>query len=112
MGDVLQVDNKKQLLKQYYAAQRMDSPNGGYLMLLGIRLGEDGNAVGIFECSSSSLRYELVIPKATRTERKKVRDVIGAGDAPDCPRHGPSARLIRVGRNLVCTDCGVAYART
>ena len=51
MGDVLQVDNKKQLLKQYYAAQRMDSPTGGYLMLLGIRSGEDGNAVGIFELS-------------------------------------------------------------
>ena len=41
-----------------------------------------------------------------------MRVVIGAGVDPDCPRHGPSARLIRVGRNLVCTDCGVAYART
>lgn len=111
MGDALQVDNKKQLLKQYYTGQRMDSPNGGYFMLLGIRPGETGNALGIFECSASSLRYELVIPKATRTERKKVRDVIDGGKDPDCPRHGPSARLVRVGRNLVCTDCGVAYAR-
>jgi hypothetical protein len=111
LGDALQVDNKKQLLKQYYAGQRMDSPNGGYFMLLGIRPSEAGHAVGIFECSASSLRYELVIPKATRTERKKVRDVIDGGDDPDCPRHGRSMRLVRVGRNLVCTDCGVAYAR-
>lgn len=111
MGDSLQLENQKQLLKQYYAGQRMESPNGGYLMLLGIRPGEGGVAIGIFECSASSLRYELVIPKATRSERKKVRDVIEAGEDPDCPRHGPGIRLVRAGRDLVCTACGVAYAR-
>ena len=111
MADALQLDNEKQLLKQYYAGQRMDSPNGGYLMLLGITQTEGGEAVGIFECSVSSLRYEVVIPKATRTERKLVREVIEAGEDPDCPRHGPGSRLVRAGRDLVCTACGVAYAR-
>ncbi len=111
MVDVLQLDNEKQLLKQYYAGQQMKSPNGGFLIPLGVRAAGDGSAVGIFECSVSSLRYELVIPKATRTERKKVRDGIDEGEDPDCPRHGPGTRLVRAGKDLVCTACGVAYAR-
>jgi len=111
LTDALRLDNEKQLLKNYYAGQRMESPNGGYLMLLGLRPGEGGSSVGIFECSASSLRYEIEIPKATRTERKKVRDVIDAGEDPDCPRHGSAHRLVRAGRDLVCRACGVAYAR-
>lgn len=111
MDGALQLDNEKQLLKAYYAGQRMESPNGGYLMLLGIRSGEGGTAIGIFECSASSLRYEIEIPKATRNERKKVRELIDAGDDPDCPRHGFGHRLVRAGKDLVCTACGIAYAK-
>lgn len=111
MVDALQLDNEKQLLNKYYAGHQMESPNGGFLILLGVRHADDGSAVGIFECSVSSLRYELVIPKATRTERKKVRDSIDAGDDPDCPRHGHGTRLVRAGKDLVCMACGVAYAK-
>jgi len=111
LADALELDNQKLLLKQYYAGQRMESPNGGFLMLLGIRPGEAGVAVGMFECSASSLRYEIEIPKATRTERKKVREILDAGDDPDCPRHGVGFRLVRAGKDLVCTECGVTYAR-
>lgn len=111
MGDALTLENEKQALKAYYAGQRIESPNGGYLMLLGIRSRDGGAAVGIFECSASSLRYEVEIPKATRTERKKVREAIDAGEDPDCPRHGPGHRLVRAGKDLVCSACGVAYAR-
>jgi hypothetical protein len=105
------IEKARQLLKEYYAGQRMESPNGGFLILLGIRPQEGGKAVGVFECSASSLRYEIVIPKATRTERKKVRDILQQGGDPDCPRHGPGFRLARAGKNLVCSRCGVAYAR-
>ena len=111
MTDALRLDNEKQLLKLYYAGQRMESPNGGFLMLLGIHPGESGEAVGMFECSASSLRYEIVIPKGTRTERKRVRDELDAGDDPDCPRHGPGFRLARAGKSFVCKDCGISYAR-
>lgn len=110
MVDALRLDNEKQLLKQYYAGQQMESPNGGFLILLGIRP-EDKGAVGIFECSATSMRYELSIPKATRTERKKVKEIIDAGEDPDCPRHGEGTRLVRAGKDLVCTLCGVAYGR-
>jgi len=109
--DALQLDNEKDLLRRYYAGQRMDSPNGGYLMLLGLRQGEGGSSVAIFECSASSLRYEIEIPKATRTERKKVRDALDDGEDPDCPRHGTGTRLVRAGKDLVCNSCGVAYAK-
>jgi hypothetical protein len=80
-------------------------------MLLGIRPAEGGGSIGIFECSASSLRYELDIPRATRTEREKVKRAIDAGDDPDCPRHGPGMRLVRTGRDLVCIACGVAYGK-
>jgi hypothetical protein len=111
LGDALQLDNEKQLLRHYYAGQRMQSPNGGYLMLLGIRPAEDGGSIGIFECSASSLRYELEIPKATKSERQKVKEAMDAGEDPDCPRHGRGMRLVRTGRDLVCIACGIAYAK-
>ncbi len=110
MAEEMRLDDEKQLRKQYYAGQQIESPNGGFLMLLGIRQGEDG-AAAIFECSATSMRYEMTIPKATRTERKKVKEVLQAGDDPDCPRHGYGTRLVRAGNDLVCTYCGVAYAK-
>jgi hypothetical protein len=109
--DALQLDNEKQLLKQYYAGLQIPSPNGGFLMLLRVRGNDDGSAVAIFECNVSSLRYEVTIPKATRTERKKVKDELDAGGDPECPRHGPGHRLVRAGKDLVCTSCGIPYAK-
>lgn len=111
MGQVFALDNQKQLLKQYYQGQQMESPNGGFLMLLGVRSNQDGGATAIFECSASSLRYELAIPKATRTERKKVKDAQEAGGETPCPRHGSSRPLMRAGKDLVCVACGVAYGK-
>lgn len=107
----LRLENEKQLLKQYYAGQRMESPNDGFLILLGVRAAEGGTAVALFECSASSLRYEIPIPKATRTERKRVKDALDAGEDPDCPRHGAGHRLVRAGKDLVCKSCGVPYAK-
>lgn len=109
--DVLQLDNQKQLLKHYYAGQQMASPNGGFLIPLGIRSDGSGPATAFFECSVSSLRYELTIPKATRAERKKVKDELDKGRDPECPRHDDFERLVRAGKELVCRQCGVAYAK-
>lgn len=109
MGQVLQLDNQKQLLKRYYLGQQMESPNGGFLMVLGVRPTEGGGAVAIFECSASSLRYELPVPKATRAERAKVKEAMAAGVDPVCPRHGTA--LVRAGKDLVCPACGVPYGK-
>ena len=111
MGEVLQLGNEKQLLKQYYGGQQIPSPNGGFLMLLGVRRAGDGSATAIFECSVSSLRYDVKIPKATRAERKSVKDDVDAGLDPNCPRHGFGHRLVRAGRDLICPSCGVAYGK-
>ena len=111
MTDALHLDDTKQLLKLYYAGQQIPSPNGGFLMPLVVRAQDDGTAIGLFECSVSSLRYEVVIPKATRTERKKVKEIVDAGDDPGCPRCGSLFRLVRTGKNLSCTRCGVPYGR-
>lgn len=111
MAEPLQLDNQKSLLKAFYAGQRLPSPMGGFLEFLGVRTADGGGAMALFECSASSLRYELEIPKATRTERRKVRDVQGNGDDPDCPRHGNGHRLVRAGKDLVCPLCGIAYGK-
>ena len=111
MGDAYPLDNVKQLLKNFYAGQQIPSPNGGYLLFLGMRPGENGGTQAFFECSSSSLRYQMEIPKATRTERKKVKEILDSGDDPDCPRHGPGNRLVRAGKDVVCSLCGVPFAK-
>ena len=89
----------------------MPSPAGGFLILLGIRGTETGSAIAIFECSVSWIRYELEIPKATRTEKKKVKDLVTAGRDPDCPRHGDGTRLTRAGKELVCRSCGISFGK-
>ena len=111
MGEAYPLENTKALLKNFYAGQQIPSPNGGYLIPLATRAGEKGAALVLFECSSSSLRYQMEIPKATRTERKKVRDVIDSGEDPDCPRHGVGHRLVRAGKDLICSRCMVAFAK-
>ena len=111
MAQPLTVENEKQLLRRYYEGRQIESPTGGFLMLLGVRPSDDGGATAIFECSASSLRYQVVIPKATRTERKKVKDALEAGEDPDCPRHGTGQRLVRAGKELTCPACGISYAK-
>jgi transcription elongation factor Elf1 len=111
LTSAVQLKNEKQLLKQYYEGRQMESPNGGFLILLGIKPEDDGSALAMFECSACSLRYEITIPKGSRGERKAVKDALDAGHDPDCPRHGVGFRLARAGRRLVCNHCGVAYGR-
>jgi len=102
----------KELLRQYYAGNRLPSPMGGFLELLRVRPEDDGSGVALFECSASSLRFSLAVPKATRAERQKVKEQQQAGDDPDCPRHvDPPRRLQRIGGYLICTACGVRYGR-
>ena len=111
LPEALDLESPRQILKAYYSGARLESPNGGFLEPLGVRHASDGKSIAFFECSASSLRYQLPIPKATRTERKKVRDQQSLGEDPDCPRHGTGQRLKRVGQHLVCALCGVAFGK-
>jgi hypothetical protein len=108
---VLILSGDKVLYQAYYGENQIPSPTGGFLMRLGVQPEEGGGAVALFECSASSVRCRLAIPKATRTERSKVRAVQEAGDDPDCPRHGPGHRLVRKGKELTCRLCGVSYGK-
>jgi len=85
---------------------------GGQLDVLGVREGEGGTGRVLMECNVSSLRFVLVIPKATRTEKAKVKEVLEAGDDPLCPRHGSHQRLSKSGKNWVCPLCGVSYGKS
>ena len=77
MAGALQLDDAKRVLKQYYAGAQMDSPNGGFLMLLGIRAGEGGASVGLLECSVSSLRFP-----STSTHRASLHRPEGRAPTP------------------------------
>lgn len=98
------------LLGLYYKGGRLPSPSGGFLMVLGVRPVDDGFGSILLECTASSLRYEMVVPKATRAERKKVRDMIDDGSDPKCPRH-QGQLLTRIRHDLACPRCGVRYAK-
>jgi hypothetical protein len=101
----------KKVLEQYYTGKRLESPLGGHLDPLGVREAEDGTGQVLLECNTSSLRFVLIIPKATRTEKTKVKESLESEDDPACPRHGPGQRLTRSGKNWACPLCGVAYGK-
>lgn len=105
-------DMKKQL-RRYYSGERLRSPQGGLLEVVRIQSGRGEREPGrvLLDCLTSSLRYELTIPPATKVERDAVRASQAEGRDPACPRHGPGARLLRAGALLVCPSCGVAFGR-
>lgn len=109
-GQPLKAD--KAFMKKYYEGARLDSPLGGTLHLLRIRPESDGSGTVLFECSVSSIRFELKVPKATRTDKRKVKEQQGQGRDGHCPRHvDPSEKLIRSGDHLICVLCGVRYGK-
>lgn len=110
-AEAVELPEPKKQLKRYYDERHMPSPMGGFLEPLRVRTNEDGSGSVFFECSASSLRYRLDVPKATRTERQKVKAVRDRGDDPTCPRHGEEKRLQRTRDDLVCPACGVRYGK-
>ena len=109
--DTLPIEDEDTLRKLYYAGAQLPSPVGGFLEVLHVQPEADGSGTVIFECLSSSLRFRLPVNAATRTERKKVRERLESGMEPECPRHMDGRRLVRVDKDLVCSACGVRYAR-
>ncbi len=106
----LNLPDEDSLLRLYYDGGRLPSPSGGFLMVLGVRLEDEGSGSILLECTTSSLRYQMSVPKATRSERKKVRAMIDQGIDPKCPRH-QGQFLVRVRHDLACANCGVRYAK-
>jgi len=102
----------KKTLEIYYAGKRLESPLGGFLDVLGNRGWKDGKGRVLFECNTSSLRFVLVIPKATKTEKAAVKEALEAGDDLFCPRHGADQRLSKSGKDWICPLCGVSYGKS
>ena len=102
----------KKTLRRYYSGERLDSPMGGQLDLLGVREGADGSGRVLLECNVSSLRYVLRIPKATKNEKARVKEILERGEDVFCPRHGPHQRLTKSGKKWVCSLCGVPYGKS
>jgi hypothetical protein len=111
-GNPIPLPSNKKLLQSYYAGKRLPSPMGGQLDVLGVREGERGAGRVLLECNVSSLRFALAIPRATRTERAKVKEAMDSGDELTCPRHGGYQRLAKSGKNWICPLCGVSYGKS
>jgi hypothetical protein len=111
-GNPIPLPKDKKLLQKYYAGERLSSPLGGQLDVLGIRESEEGTGRVLLECNTSSLRFVLVIPKATRTEKSKVKEQLSQGDDPHCPRHGPYELLTKSGKDLMCPLCAVSFGKS
>ena len=109
-GQRLTLPDEDRLLGLYYDGGRLPSPSGGFLMVLRVQSEAEGSGSVFLECNSSSLRYRMSVPKATRAERKKVRDLIDDGRDPECPRH-EGQLLTRIRHDLACSGCGVRYAK-
>ncbi len=109
-GERLTLPDEDSLLGLYYDGGRLPSPSGGFLMVLGVQPEAEGSGAVFLECTSSSLRYRMSVPKATRAERKKVRDLIDDGRDPECPRH-QGQLLTRIRHDFACARCGVRYAK-
>ncbi len=109
-GRRLTLPDEDSLLGLYYDGGRLPSPSGGFLMVLGVQPEAEGSGSVLLECTSSSLQYRMSVPKATRAERKRVRDLIDGGDDPKCPRH-QGQLLTRIRHDLACPRCGVRYAK-
>ena len=106
----LTLSDEESLLRLYYDGGRLPSPSGGFLMVLGVQPKDEGSGSILLECTASSLRYQMSVPKATRSERKKVRAMIDEGIDPKCPRH-EGQLLVRIRHDLACASCGVRYAK-
>jgi hypothetical protein len=106
----LPLPDEDALLSLYYEGGRLPSPAGGFLMVLGVRPEEEGAGSILLECTASSLQYKMSVPKATRSERKRVRDLIADRSDPTCPRHHGQF-LTRIRHDLACPKCGVLYAK-
>jgi len=102
----------KKILESYYAGKRLESPLGGYLDVLGVREGEGGKGRVLMECNTSSLRFVLTVPRATKAEKAKVKEDIETEDDLLCPRHGPGQHLTKSGKYWVCALCGVSYGKS
>lgn len=102
----------KKTLEAYYAGKRLESPQGGHLDILGIREGSTGLGRVLMECNTSSLRFVLRIPKATKTEKADIKKLIEAGEDLFCPRHGDDQRLTKSGKNWICALCGISYGKS
>ena len=107
----LPLPDPKRSLKAFLAGVRMASPVGGFLEVLRVQPSDDGSAKVILECSTSSIRFEMPIKKATRTERAKVKQSLSVGEDPNCPRHGEGHRLTRAGLSLYCGACGIPFGK-
>jgi ribosomal protein S27AE len=110
-GNPIPLPKSKKLLQRYYEGGRLPSPMGGRLEVLGVREGQHGRGRVMLECSASSLRFLLQLPRASREEREAVAETLAEGNDPTCPRHGPSQGLSKQGKRYLCPRCGVTFAR-
>ena len=108
---VEQLEDVKKAERLFCSGRQVPSPLGGFLVPLGVRAEVNGTSTVLFECQSSSLRYQLPIRVATRTEKAKVKGQIVEGLDPLCPRGDGGPVLVRRGFDWYCPRCNIKFGR-
>jgi len=108
---VEELADAKKMERLFCSGRQLPSPMGGILIALGVRSEDDGTSTVLLECQSSSLRYQLPIRKATRTERTKVKGQVDEGLDPLCPRGEEGPSLVRRANDWYCPRCNIKFGR-
>ncbi|MGI9626750.1 MAG: hypothetical protein ACR2QM_07940 [Longimicrobiales bacterium] len=108
---VEELSEPKKMERLYCSGRQVPSPLGGFLVPLGVKAEDDGTATVLLECQTSSLRYQLPIRKATRTETSKVKAQVKEGLDPLCPRGDGDPSLVRRGADWYCPRCNIKFGR-
>lgn len=101
----------KKMERLHCSGRQVPSPNGGFLMELGVRQEPDGTSTILLECKVSALRYELPLRISTWRERRKVRIQADEGLDPMCPRGELGPPLVRRGKDFFCPRCSIMFGR-
>lgn len=84
---------------------------GDFLVELGVRSEPNRTSTVLFECKTSTLRYQMPLRRSTWRERRNVRMQAEEGVEPMCPRAELGPRLVRRGQDWYCPRCNLMFGR-
>ncbi len=103
------LEDGKAMERLYCSERQLPSPMGGSLAYMGARAEPDGTSTVLFECKTSTLRFELPMRNSTWRERRKVKEQVADGLEPLCPRAELGPALQRREDYWYCPRCNLKF---
>jgi hypothetical protein len=98
-------------LERYYRAEAVPCPLGCGGKAEVVRHGTLAGGGGELwlECTSCAQRARYEVPPPSAAEKVRALEGTGEGRPGACVRHAMPVPLERLGRRLVCAECGIVY---